>query len=166
MQMATVEPGRGGPASAIVVLGARAYADGSPSLALSDRVDEGVRAYREGLAPRLIFTGGIDRQTGVSEPQVMRALAVRSGVPDSAIVLDEAGDTTAASARNVGRLLAPGTPVLVVTHYFHLPRASLLLERRGLRVAARSARMTRRLLLEPWFVAREIPAMYVAWITG
>ncbi|MFY0535746.1 hypothetical protein [Nannocystis pusilla] len=35
-------------ADAIVVFGARVYSDGTPSLALADRVDEGIRLYHRG----------------------------------------------------------------------------------------------------------------------
>src|SRR5262249_1030878 len=46
------------PADAIVVFGARAYADGSPSLALADRVRTGCALWRRGLAPLLVLSGG------------------------------------------------------------------------------------------------------------
>jgi hypothetical protein len=45
-------------ADAIVVLGARAYASGKPSDALADRVRTACELYKEGLAPKLIFSGG------------------------------------------------------------------------------------------------------------
>jgi hypothetical protein len=45
------------PADAIVVLGARTYADGRLSDALRDRIATGVRLYHEGLAPCLIVSG-------------------------------------------------------------------------------------------------------------
>jgi vancomycin permeability regulator SanA len=153
-------------ADVAVVLGARAYADGTPSLALADRVDEAVRAYHAGLVPRIIMSGGIDPHTRVSEARVMRERALRGGVPSAAIELDEEGASTALTARNVARLVPAGTSVLVVSHYFHLPRTALLLRRQGLRPFTLPARMTRRLLREPWYVVREIPAFYAAWLTG
>jgi vancomycin permeability regulator SanA len=153
-------------ADVAVVLGARAYADGKPSLALSDRVEESVRAYRNGLVSRLIMSGGVDRSSGVSEPQVMRAQAIAEGVPADAILLDEAGTNTAMTARNVSRLLRGGESVLLITHYFHLPRTTLLFHRAGIRTFTLPATMTRRLALEPWFVLREVPAFYVAWLTA
>jgi uncharacterized SAM-binding protein YcdF (DUF218 family) len=152
-------------ADVAVVLGARAYADGTPSLALADRVDEAVRAYRHGLVPRLIMSGGVEAGGGVSEPRVMYERAVRAGVPPDAIELDEEGANTALTARNVARLVPAGTRVLLVSHYFHLPRTALLFRRQGLEVFTLPARMSRRLIQEPWFVAREVPAFYVAWLT-
>lgn len=149
-----------------VVLGARANADGTPSLALADRVDEAVRAYRAGFARRVIMSGGVDPDTGVSEARVMRARAVQAGVPPDVIELDEGGTSTAHTAYNVARLVPGGTRVLLVSHYFHLPRTALLFHRQGLRTFTLPARMSRHLVLEPWFVLREVPAFYVAWLTG
>ena len=153
-------------ADVAVVLGARAYRDGTPSLALADRVDEAVRAYHSGLVRRLIMSGGVDPHSRVSEARVMRDRAIRAGVPPGAIQLDEEGASTALTAQNVARLVPAGASVLLVSHYFHLPRTALLFRRQGLRPFTVPAHMTRRLLQEPWFVAREVPAFYVAWLTG
>ena len=43
------------PADCIVVFGAKVYSDGRPSDALADRVDEGVRLYKQGLAPVIVI---------------------------------------------------------------------------------------------------------------
>ncbi|MCC6551820.1 MAG: YdcF family protein [Polyangiaceae bacterium] len=121
------------PADAIVVFGARAYSNGTPSEALRERVETGAALYRAGLAPRLILSGGVD-PSGVSEPRVMRDVALEAGVPDEAIIEDELGETTEATVRDVdamaGRLGIRS--VLMVSHYFHLPRIKLLATRRGL----------------------------------
>lgn len=154
------------PTDVAVVLGARVNPDGTPSLALADRVDEAVRAYRAGLARRLIMSGGVDPDTGVSEARVMRDRAVQAGVPSDVIELDENGSNTAHTAQNVARLVPHGARVLLVSHYFHLPRTALLFHRQSLRTYAAPAHTSRRLLLEPWFVLREVPAFYFAWLTA
>jgi vancomycin permeability regulator SanA len=156
------------PADCAVVLGARVYPDGSPSLALSDRVDEAIRLHQRGLVRRLLMTGGVDRGTGQSEPRAMAARALEAGVPRDAILIDEAGDTTAASARNTAAMLdsAKARPTaLVVSHYYHLPRVKLLFERNGVHALTVPAHMSRRLAREPWFLAREIAAFYHSLLT-
>jgi hypothetical protein len=55
------------PADAIVVLGARAYADGRPSQALADRVRTACRLYHDGLARTLIFSGGPGDGAGAAD---------------------------------------------------------------------------------------------------
>lgn len=151
-------------ADCALVLGARVYDDGSPSLALADRTDEGVRLYHSGRVRYLLMSGGIDPGNGHSEAAVMRERAMAQGVPAEAILLDEAGDNTATSVRNTRRILEERglQSVLAVSHYYHLPRLKLLLERTPLRASTCPARMSRRLAAEPYFVARELAAFYAA----
>lgn len=156
------------PADAIVVLGARAYANGQPSEALAERVMTGVALYRAGLAPRLVMSGGVD-PSGVSEPEVMRAVAVAAGVPASAIVLDEQGVSTEASVESVGALAERMEirRVLAVSHYFHLARIKLLAERRGLRCFTVPAdEGATRLLGTPYYVLREAAALAFYFALG
>ncbi|PCC72082.1 DUF218 domain-containing protein [Nannocystis exedens] len=153
-------------ADAIVVFGARVYSDGTPSLALADRVDEGIRLYHRGLAPVVIMSGAIDEGHGASEPEAMKARAVAAGVPASAIVLDELGVDTAATVEQTAEWLQQRgvRRVLAVSHYYHQPRVKLLFERAGVLAYTVPATMSRRLLKEPWFVGREVLAYYAAWL--
>ncbi len=153
------------PADCAVVFGARVWNDGTPSEALADRVDEAVRLYRKGLVPRIVMSGGVEPENGLSEADVMRARAEASGVPAEAIVVDEAGVTTAATVRNAARLMREGgmRSALVVSHYYHEPRARMLFDRAGVKAYTVPATMRRRLLKEPWFIAREVAAYYVAF---
>lgn len=154
-------------ADAAVVFGARVWDDGTPSDALADRVDESIRLYREGRVHHLVMSGGIDRRNHHSEPEVMRARAEAAGVPREAILLDEGGDTTKASVTNVARLLRERglATALVVTHYYHEPRCKMLFDRSGVRAFTVPATMKRRLLKEPYFVAREVLAFYHSFLT-
>ncbi|MBK8257283.1 MAG: YdcF family protein [Polyangiaceae bacterium] len=155
-------------ADVAVVLGARVWATGRPSLALADRVDEAVRLYHRGLVSRIVMSGAIDHAIGHSEPQVMRDRAIAMGVPAGAILLDEHGDNTALTARNTAAIMTSRgyKSALIVTHYYHQPRTKLLFEKRGIRVYTVPATMTRRLAKEPYFVAREVAAYYVALLKG
>lgn len=149
-------------ADCAVVLGAKVYADGTPSLALADRTDEGIRLYQDGRVDWLVMSGGIDPGNGHSEAQVMRARAIAHGVPAEAIILDEAGTNTAATVRNTARIMRERglRTVLSVSHYYHQPRLKVLFARTDAVAYTVPARMTRRLLREPYFVARETAAFY------
>lgn len=155
-------------ADCIVVFGARVYSDGTPSHALADRVDEAIRLYHQGAAPTLVMSGAIDEVHGGSEPAAMRDRAIAAGVPAAAIVLDEAGVDTAATVRNTADWMrARGLHrLLAVSHYYHQPRVKLLFERAGVLTYTVPATMTRRLLKEPWFVAREVLAYHAALLFG
>ena len=71
---------------AIVVLGAAQYA-GRPSPVLKARLDHGIDLWKSGVAPIVVFTGGIGTGDTTSEAAVSGRYAHRHGVPDSAIVL-------------------------------------------------------------------------------
>lgn len=148
------------PADAIVVLGARVYADGTPSLALADRVATGAALYHQGLAPRLIMSGGPGDGT-ITEAHAMATYAVQLGVPRDAIVLDEHGVNTGATARNVAHAVVPGQRILAVSHGYHLARVKLAFQQRGVTAYTVPAKESRTLMKWPLFVAREVAALGV-----
>jgi uncharacterized SAM-binding protein YcdF (DUF218 family) len=92
----------------------------------------------------------------------MRARAVAAGVPGEAILLDEAGIDTARTVRNTAALMRREglASALVVTHYYHEPRAKMLFDRAGVRAFTVPAKMQRRLYKEPYFIAREVGAYW------
>jgi uncharacterized SAM-binding protein YcdF (DUF218 family) len=115
-----------------VVLGARVGPDGRPSPYLAARLDETLVLYRRGLFRSVIVSGGTGRE-GVDEARAMAAYLVARGVPAAAILVDSHGDTTMATARNAAALMkAHGwRSVLVISQYFHVPRARLAFEKAG-----------------------------------
>lgn len=155
-------------ADAIVVLGARVYADGRPSEALAERVLTGAALYREGLAPRLVVSGGTGEE-GHSEARVMRAIAMRAGVPAEAIIEDPLGVSTEATADNLEVIAKRHgiRTVLAVSHYHHLPRIKLLFTRRGLPCFTVRADEGATLLRgTPYYVLRETAALSWAFLKG
>src|SRR6185295_3108642 len=135
------------PADAIVVFGARAYADGSPSQALADRIRHGVRLYHAGVAPRLILSGGPD------EVDVMKRLALAWKVPEEALVFDPDGLNSYATLANLKE-----RRVVAVSHYYHLARIKLTATRLGIACRTSPCPMPRRLVKEPYYIARECAA--------
>lgn len=124
-------------ADAIVVLGARVLEDGQPSPTLRARAAHAAGLYTRGLAPRLVFSGGIG-DFGASEASVARDVAVSLGVPRKACVLEEQSHSTAQNAaRSAETLRALGLrSVIVVSDPYHLPRARRLFRAQGLEVSA------------------------------
>lgn len=137
------------PAAAIVVLGAAQY-DGRPSPVLRARLDHAVALWRRGIAPRVIVTGGARAGDRSTEAAAGRRYVVAHGVPDSAVLLESEGQSTAASLRAVAALLgemrrtAPaaagtaagprdGPPAAVlVSDPFHMLRLGVLARRFGI----------------------------------
>lgn len=121
------------PAEAIVVLGAAQYV-GRPSPVLRARLDHALDLWRRRLAPRLVFTGGRGVGDTTSEAAVGRNYALRRGVPDSAILLENEGRTTSESMRAVAAMLHDrgAERVILVSDPFHMRRLSVLARRYGL----------------------------------
>lgn len=119
-----------GPADAIIVFGARAYADGRLSHALDDRVQTAAELYRAGLAPSVWMSGG-PGDGAVHEVEAMRDAAIELGVDADRIALDFEGWNTAATARNLVPRLPAGGRVIAVSHGFHLARVRLAFAREG-----------------------------------
>lgn len=143
------------PAQAIVVLGAAQYR-GRPSPVLRARLDHAVGLYAQGIAPRLVLTGGVAEGDTASEAAVSRLYALQAGVPDSAILLENEGRTTAQSLARVARLLRARRldTVVVVSDPFHVRRAALVAHREGLVVYASPTRtdaVWRRVMRQPGY---------------
>lgn len=117
-------------ADAILVFGARTYADGKPSAALEDRVLTACHLYHAGYAKVLIMSGG-PGDGSTHETEAMRDLAVARGVPVSAILLDRTGLNTEASLRTLVTLAKEKGfhRILAVSHFYHLPRIKMAFER-------------------------------------
>ena len=114
------------------------------------------------------MSGYVDEWNGQSEPQVMRDRAVIAGVPLEDILIDEEGINTVATARNTARIMRDRgfRTVLTVSHYYHQPRIKMLFRRQGLSAYTVPAHMTRRLVKEPYFLAREVAAFYSWFLLG
>ncbi len=114
------------------------------------------------------MSGAFDERNGQSEPEVMRDRAASAGVPLEDILMDKAGTNTVATARNTARIMRERgfRTVLTVSHYYHQPRIKMLFHRQGLSAYTVPARMTRRLVKEPYFLAREVAAFYSWFLLG
>lgn len=111
-------------AGAIVVLGAAVNTYGLPGPSLRARTLHAVELYRRGLAPVIIFTGGVGKNPP-AESQVAAALAMRRGVPRSAIFTEETSTSTWQNISNTARICRNlgVDSVIVVSDPYHLWRA-------------------------------------------
>jgi uncharacterized SAM-binding protein YcdF (DUF218 family) len=111
----------------LIVLGYPAKKDGTPRPEMRERVLEGVREYRAGVAPKIIMTGGAAHNDYV-EAHVMADLAKAQGVPADAIVEEgQARDTIQNAYYSVKIMQEHGWhSAEVVSSDSHLPRASLI----------------------------------------
>ncbi|HEX4405424.1 MAG TPA: ElyC/SanA/YdcF family protein [Polyangia bacterium] len=113
-----------------IVLGNRVFPDGSLSSDLEARVEVAYELYRAGKTKRFFLSGAANLPVGYDEPGAMAAWLARRGVPRSAMILDRAGDRTAATMANAAGLGL--RDALVCTQGYHLPRALYLARHAGI----------------------------------
>jgi vancomycin permeability regulator SanA len=120
------------PADCLVVLGNTVNADGTLSARLQARLDKAADLYKARVSPMIFVSGGLGKK-GHYEGTAMQRYLVRQGIP-AAIVVDNAGDNTLATARNFAQMAHARnfTSALVVTQFFHLTRTKLMLRQQGI----------------------------------
>jgi uncharacterized SAM-binding protein YcdF (DUF218 family) len=113
----------------IIVLGTPANPDGTPSPEQRERTLEGIREYKSGIAPALIFTGGPAHNQFV-EARVMATLALAQGVPPDAIIEEGRAQNTIQNIYYSNQIMQAHhwTSAEVVSSSSHLPRTALILE--------------------------------------
>lgn len=117
---------------AIVVLGAAQYV-GRPSPVLRARLDHALDLWQRGLAPRLIFTGGTGIGDTTSEAAVSRNYALKHGVPDTVILMENEGRTTRESLAAVSAIMHARQmrTAILVSDPFHMLRLRILATQYG-----------------------------------
>ena len=104
----------------ILILGAGIWGD-SPSPMLQDRLDEGIKLYNEGVAPKIIMSGDHGRE-GYDEVNIMKEYAINKGIPSEDIFMDHAGFSTYESIYRVKEIFDADN-IVIVTQEYHLYRA-------------------------------------------
>ena len=113
----------------LIVLGTPANLDGTPSPEQRERVLEGIREYKAGIAPTLIMTGGAAHNQLI-EAHVMAQFAVNQGVPASAVLEEGQAQNTIQNIYYSAQIMHQRGwhSAEVVSSPSHLPRASLILQ--------------------------------------
>jgi uncharacterized SAM-binding protein YcdF (DUF218 family) len=89
------------------------------------RAQEAISLYKEGWAPRMVFSGAALDQSGPSNAEAMRKQAIAAGVPEDAILLDEKAADTQQNASRTLALLSDAKRLILVTSPYHQHRAGL-----------------------------------------
>jgi uncharacterized SAM-binding protein YcdF (DUF218 family) len=115
----------------VIVLGAQAYVRGTWNPCLVSRVRHGVRLVQRGLAEHLILSGGVDREDGWVEAEVMRDIALDAGADPESIRLEPRSTSTAENLEFSRAIMqrAGWRDAIIVSDPYHLPRASLIAQK-------------------------------------
>jgi vancomycin permeability regulator SanA len=149
------------PADVAVVLGSKVQRDGAPSSGLQRRLERALDLYRKG-AVRAIFVSGGRGSEGFEEADVMRGVLVRSGVPADAIIVDRAGNNTRLTARHAHQAMQARSwqSAVVISQYYHVPRAKLALRQEGVTRVSGAAAEYRFAWTDPLSILREFAGFY------
>ena len=161
----------GAPAAdAIVVLGARVNADGSPGSDLTSRTYHAVDLWLAGYAPHMICTGGFKNEP-LSAASVCRRFAIELGVPADRIYLADGSSSTIEDAESTAQVMAGQgwRKAILVSHPLHLYRARWLFRRAGLDVVTSPTSTKVERIAPPlrlWYAIREAGAVVVTALDG
>lgn len=113
---------------AIVILGARSYANNKVNPCLAARVEKGVSLYKNDQAPYIIMSGGDDFYDKDNQAELMATLAEQQGVPAKAIVMEKASANTYENLLFTKEIMKKRhlSSVIIVSDPYHLPRAALV----------------------------------------
>jgi vancomycin permeability regulator SanA len=113
-----------------VVFGNKVNPDGSLSVRLQRRLDKSIELYNDSIIGLIIVSGGLGKE-GHYEGTKMHDYLIRNGIPESNIIIDNAGITTEATVENVGEMNLKINSVTVISQYYHISRAKLAFKRKG-----------------------------------
>jgi uncharacterized SAM-binding protein YcdF (DUF218 family) len=164
-RQSTVDEAR--PADVIVVLGAAEYR-GRPSPVLVARLNHALFLFRQGMAPRILTTGGSGGDPTFTEGEVARAYLSKRGIPSEAIIVESEGESTvhsiAATAEIMRRLNL--TSGIVVSDGYHIYRVKKMLEFKGINVyGSPRPEQPREGWRQRWLYVRQAIA-YALWRIG
>ena len=114
-------------ADAAVILGSAVWGD-EPSPVFEERIRHGILLYQEGYVRKLIFTGGKGEGQKYSESSVAKKYAIKNGIPENDIFLEEQSSITQENLEFVipvreGNNLSS---FLIVSDPLHMKRAMLM----------------------------------------
>lgn len=120
------------PADVIVVMGAAEYR-GHPSPVLKLRLDHAVDLYQHKLAPYIMTTGGPGGDPSFTEGGVGRSYLIDRGVPAEAVIVEDAGDSTAYSLSAASEILRRMglRSCIIVSDGYHIFRVKRILQQEG-----------------------------------
>src|SRR5215510_7845470 len=150
-----------------IVLGSQVMPDGTPSASLRSRLYRADELFQLGMFKYVIVSGGTGKE-GRSEARVMADyLTGQKKMPREAIILDEYGNTTQATAQNSAAIMKERglASAVVVTQYFHITRTRYALRRAGVAmVCTAHARYFE--IRDLYSITREAVALLVYWLTS
>ena len=119
----------------ILVLGVKSYHGDTYNPCLVSRMTHAVDLYKAKYAPKILVSGGYDKEDHISEAETMKKIAVNLGVPSKDILLEASSTSTYENLLFSQKVLKSTrlSSVIIVTEPFHAARTALVAEKLGLK---------------------------------
>lgn len=149
------------PSKVGIILGAAVWKTG-PSPTMIRRTRHGAALYHEGLVSRLVVCGGLGIHPP-TEAEAMAEILLSEQLPQERIVLEKCSTTTGENLANAKSYISD-EPIIIVTDWYHKPRARLIAQRTGFSSVSCSSPSIKGARVWPQLkgALREVPA-YLAY---
>jgi vancomycin permeability regulator SanA len=149
------------PADVVIVLGSKVHPDGKPSSGLQRRLERAQQLFRLGAVQAIIVSGGRGVE-GFQEADVMRRVLMQAGVPADKIITDRTGNNTRLTAIHGASIMHSHSwhSAVVVSQYYHVPRAKMAFRQEGIRQVSGAAAEYRFAWTDPISILRECAGLY------
>ena len=146
-------------ADAAIVLGAAAYESG-PSPVYRERLNQGIRLYRNGYVSKIIVTGGIAEGNIRPDAAIGGEYLTGQGIPDTDIILEEHSTVTEENLKNAAEIMKKEgySSALIVSDPLHMKRAMLMAGDAGIEAYSSPTLTSKYLSMKTrvTFLAREV----------
>jgi uncharacterized SAM-binding protein YcdF (DUF218 family) len=119
-------------ADCLVVLGAAVWPGGQPSPVLRDRLTRAAELYHDGVAGKIICSGGVGKYPP-AEAEVGKQFLMKAGVAERDIIMESASVSTSEQAVRIRKICDQEgfQSIALVTSFFHEKRAIQLFRSAG-----------------------------------
>lgn len=116
----------------LVILGAAVWPGGQPSLILRDRIARAAELYQQGIAEKIICSGGLGTYPP-AEAEVEKQSLMKAGVPAEAIIMELKSTSTSEQAQLIKEICDREgfKSIALVTSFYHEKRATQLFRAAG-----------------------------------
>ena len=121
----------------------------------NQRTEHAINLYKKGWADKLIFSGADSDPSRPSNAANMRDQAIRSGVPEEAILLDETSQNTHENAVNVVSILEEigAKNVILVSSSYHMRRVEIEFRDSSDNISFRTSPAQSESIWENWWIS-------------
>lgn len=146
-------------ADVALVLGNKVLPNGTLSPELRARMQRALELEQTQNSITYVVSGGVEAE-GVDEAVSMADFLKVAGITTDRIMADSKGINTFESVRFIVENFPKETKIIVVSQFYHIPRAVLVLRKAGFKNVSGAA-VPPMFLRDIYSTAREVPALFV-----